>query len=151
MKRVYTLIIITFSLLVLSCSTPGHRYISINAPSFAAEMVPEQLNTFLNNNGFYRTEFSARVNDPNSGPNEVLNKKTGTVLTAENRLIMRYQHETYSQFFIDTKIKRDTGKIYLDFYEQGRKDLSDEALTIYTQLKENLSSRLYDKNDFKES
>lgn len=150
MKDYYKLSVIFLFLLILGCSTPGHRYLSINAPSFAAVMVPEQLNTFLNKNGFYRTEFSTRVIDTNSNPDNSLNKKTGMVLTQQNRLLMRYQHESIPDFMIDTNINRDTGKINLDFYEQGQTGLSAEALRIYNQLKDNLSARLYDKNDFKE-
>lgn len=143
--------LLIFSLLIIGCSTSGHRYININPPPFGAQSVPGQINTLLVNSGFERIEFSARVGDPNAGAVDSLNMKTGEVLESPNKFFMRYQHQTYPDLLVNVAIGRDKGDVKLEFYETDNKELSIETMNIYNQFKENLKSGLYDENDFSES
>ena len=151
MYRASQYIVIIFSLLFIGCTTAGHRYININPPPFGVQSVPEQINTLLENTGFQRIEFSARVSDPNAGAVDSLNMKTGEVLESPNKIFMRYQHQTYPDFLVNVAVGRDKGDVKLEFYETDKKELSIEAKNIYNQFKENLKSGLYDENDFTES
>ena len=151
MSRASQYIAVIFSLLIIGCTTAGHRYININPPPFGAQSVPDQINTLLMNSGFERIEFSARISDPNADATDSLNMKTGAVLESADKYFMRYQHKTYPELLVNVAVGRDKGDVKLEFYETDRKELSVESIDIYNQFKQNLKSGLYDENDFTES
>lgn len=150
MKQVVQSILIILSLFILGCTTSGHRYINIDPPPFGSALVPEQVDTFLKENNFTRISFSARVRDLNSDATDALNKKTGMVLDSRNKLLMRYQHQNYSALLLNVSVNKDKGNVEFDFFENDKNELSPESMNIYEQLKENLGTRLYDKDNFSE-
>jgi len=150
MARAYKYIIIIVFLFIIGCTTAGHRYIKIKPPSFGPQFIPAQINSLLTENGFNRIEFSARIRDLNARPADNLNMKTGMVLDASNKLLMRYQHQSYPELLVNVTIGKDKGESKLEFYENNRKELSTEGTKIYTQFKKDLKSKLYDENDFTE-
>ena len=151
MIRYFIYFFIIFSLLVAGCKTTGHRYVDIKAPEFGAQFIPGQLNTLLNNSGFYRIEFSAGVDDPGATPEDTIDIKKGEVISNSNKLLMRYQHETYITLQVNVTIEKYKGAVKLEFFETGNKQLSNEAINIYNQFINDLKSGIYDENDFTES
>jgi len=147
MRYTYHSLIIIL-LLLSGCTTSRHYFIKIDPPSFGAQFIPEQLNTLLVDSGFERINFSERIIDPNAGASDALNTKTGEILESSRYLYMRYQHQSYPELFTNITIGRDKGNVTLKFYETDKKELSTQGIAIYNQFKENLTSGLYDKNDF---
>lgn len=149
MNSIYKWCVIALSLFFVGCtSVVEHRYINIKPPSFSAEMIPQQMNSFLIDNDFKRINFSARVRDPKALATDALNMKTGQVLESYNSFMMRYQHNTISSLLVNVTIGKDRGDIKLEFYEMNNKEFSPESSDVYNQFKENLKIRLYDEKDF---
>ena len=152
MLRIYQTIFIFLSLFLWGCtSISGHRYINIDPPEFGSELVPDQVNSFLVDNGFKRISLSARVRDYNAGATDALNMKTGSVLDSHKNLLMRYQHEITTILLVNVTIGKDKGNIKLEFYEADNTQFSPESIDIYNQFKENLKVKLYDEKGFKAS
>lgn len=151
MDRTFIYFLIIFLLMITGCKTAGHRYVDIKPPEFGAQFIPEQLNTLLNNTGFYRIEFSANVEDPGATPEDTIDIKKGMVISAANKLLMRYQHKMYTTLQVNVTIEKYKGAVNLEFYDTGNTQLSDEAVRIYNQFIKNLKSGIYDENDFTES
>lgn len=138
------------SLLVSGCKTTGHRYVDIKPPIFGAQFIPQQLNTLLNDTGFHRIQFSIGVTEQGSKAEELMDMRTGMVIEDANRLLMRYQHQTYPELLINVSIGKFKGDVKLDFYEAEQKELSGESIKIYNQFREHLLSTIYDENDVTE-
>ncbi|MCW8929116.1 MAG: hypothetical protein OQL19_02630 [Gammaproteobacteria bacterium] len=146
----YLFIIISL-LLIISCTTSGHRYIKIKPPVFGAMQIPEQVNSLLVESDFNRINFSQRVRDLNANATDALNKREGEELVTSSKLLRRYQHTINTELFVNVSIGRDKGDVELEFYEENNKELSEDSIKIYNQTKENLKAKLYDPNDFTES
>ena len=73
------------------------------------------------------------------------------VISAANKLLMRYQHKMYTTLQVNVTIEKYKGAVNLEFYDTGNTQLSDEAVRIYNQFIKNLKSGIYDENDFTES
>ena len=144
-RKVSLVIIVVF--LAAACATSGHRTVKIRAPEFGAQFVPAQLNSLLNENGFRRIKFQTRVRDLNAGASDDLNMKSGEVIMSSDKLLMRYQHQTYPALQVDVSIVRDSGKVRMEFHETDRKALSAEGLKIYQHFVNHLKSSIYDEED----
>lgn len=147
MLKLFTYLLLIFSLLIAACKTSGHRYVDINSPPFGAEYIPKQINNLLENNGFHKIEFSRNVTDPNATPEDNWDIKKGKVIDAGNKLIMRYQHKNQTNLIINVTIDKYKGNSSLEFFEENKKELSEKSHKIFQQVIKELKNSIYDEND----